>query len=374
MPKFIVPEKIFTGPACLKELPGFVQSLNLRRALIVTGRSWARESGALKKILDLLTSAGLEASAIEGVPAEPSSQYIDQLREQVKIKNADLVIGLGGGSALDAAKAVAILINSDQSTAWHLYAQKLPDKSLPVITIPSTSGTGSEVTPVSVLTDDEKMIKQSFRSEAMMPKAAFVDPELTLYCPPDITAIAGMDAFVQAVESFCSKFSTSLSDALTEKAIALIAKNLVQVFRDGTNLNARQAMAEGSLLAGMALSNVRLGAVHGLAHPIGGKYKIPHGLVCGVLMPAVLEFNRSALYSGSEDKYSRLCNLLMADPVTFTRSLLADLGLPKDLRDYKIKEEDFPFFIDLTLRSGSTKANPRQVTKDDVLDLLRKIV
>jgi alcohol dehydrogenase class IV len=374
MPKFIVPEKIFTGPGCLKELPGFVQPLNLHQALIVTGRAWARESGALKNILNLLSSAGLETTAIEGVPAEPSSQYIDQLRQQVKSKNADLVIGLGGGSALDAAKAAAILIHSDQSTAWHLDAQKLPDKSLPVITIPSTSGTGSEVTPVSVLTDEEKMIKQSFRSEAMMPKAAFVDPELTLACPPDLTAISGMDAFVQAVESYCSKFSTNLSDALTEKAIELISKNLVRAFRDGTDQHARQAMAEGSLMAGMALSNVRLGAVHGLAHPIGGKYKIPHGLVCAVLMPAVLEFNRSALYSGAEDKYSRLCNLLMADPVVFTQNLLADLGLPKDLRDYKIQEEDFPFFVDLTLRSGSTKANPRPVTQDDVIDLLRKVV
>jgi alcohol dehydrogenase class IV len=374
MPKFIVPEKIFTGPGCLKELGGFVQTLNLRQALIVTGRSWARESGTLKTILDLLAAAGIDAATIEGVPAEPSSRFIDQLREQVKAKKAQLVIGLGGGSALDAAKAAAILIHSDQTTAWHLYAQKLPDKSLPVITIPSTSGTGSEVTPVSVLTDDDKMIKQSFRSEAMMPKAAFVDPELTLNCPPRITAIAGMDAFVQAVESYCSKFSNHLSDALTEKAIELISKNLVRAFRDGSDLAARQAMAEGSLMAGLALANVRLGAVHGLAHPIGGKYKIPHGLVCAVLMPAVLEFNRPALYSGAEDKYSRLCNLLMADPVDFTQSLLADLGLPKNLRDYKIKEDDFPFFVDLTLLSGSTKANPRPVTKDDVLDLLNKIV
>jgi len=374
MAKFAVPEKIFNGAGCLKELPGLIGSLKVSRPVVVTGKSWARTSGTLKKIEDLLGTVSVRPVVFEGAPAEPTCEFIDQLRDVVKGANVDSVLALGGGSVLDAGKAAAILVNSDQPTAWHLEAQKLPDRSLPVVTIPSTSGTGSEVTPVSVLVDTKQRIKQSFRSEAMMPKAAIVDPELTVLCGPEITAQSGMDAFVQAVESFCSKFSNHLSDALTEKAISLIARNLVEAYRDGSNLAARQAMAEGSLMAGMALANVRLGAVHGLAHPIGGLYHIPHGLACAVLLPAVLEFNQSALYSGQEDKYSRLCNLLMADPVDFSRRLLSDLGLPRDLRKYRIKEEDFPFIADLTMASGSTKANPREVSREDALEILRKVM
>ena len=159
-------------------------------------------------------------------------------REVERPSGAQLVIGLGGGSAMDAAKAGAILVQSDQPTVEHVYSQKVPDRSLPVITIPTTSGSGSEATPVAVLTDETKKVKMSIRGSAMMPKAAMVDPELTVTCAPGLTAVAGMDALVQAVESFCSKFSHHVSDALTEKAIGLIAKNLVQAYRDGTDLSA----------------------------------------------------------------------------------------------------------------------------------------
>jgi len=374
MSKFIVPEKIVIGPGCLGELPRIVSALKVARPIVITGKSWARSSGTLQRIEQMLQSVGLPCDSIEGVPEEPPSTFIDQLRDTVKAKQSDLVIGLGGGSVLDAAKAAAILVYSDEPCARHLETQKLPEKSLPVITIPSTSGTGSEVTPVSVLIDPATDIKQSFRSDFMMPKAAIVDPELTITCSPKVTAMSGMDALVQAIESFCSKFSHSLSDALTEKAIGLIAKNLPEAYRDGTNLAARQAVSEGSLMAGMSLANVRLGAVHGLAHPIGGKYKIPHGLVCAVLMPTILEYNQSALYSGPEDKYSRLCNILMADPIDFLRNLLSELHLPQNLKEYHIKETDYSFIVDLAMVSGSTKANPREVSKADMLELLKKIV
>ncbi|MFA5865668.1 MAG: iron-containing alcohol dehydrogenase [Phycisphaerae bacterium] len=374
MAKFIVPEKIITDPGSLSQLPGIVQSMGISRVMLVTGRSWARESGYLGKIIHNLGSVGVVAKVFEGVPEEPSCCVIDQIRESIKANDSQLVIGLGGGSAMDAAKAGAILVYSDKSTVWHLYSQQLPNKSLPTFAIPTTAGTGSEATPVSVLTDEEKKVKMSIRTDAMMPRAAIVDPELTITCSPGLTAITGMDALVQAIESFCSRYSTHLSDAITEKAISLISKNIVEAYRDGTNMNARQAMSEGSLMAGMALANVRLGAVHGLAHPLGGKYGIPHGLVCAVLMPVILEFNKPELYSGKEDKYSLLCNILMADPVIYVRNLLTQLDLPQNLHEYKIKEEDLDVLADQSMTSGSTKANPREVTKDDFLEMLRKVM
>jgi alcohol dehydrogenase len=374
MANFIVPQQIVTGVGCLAELPKIAEGLKVSRAMLVVGKSWARESGYMDKVVELFKTVGIETAVFEGVPAEPPCRVIEELRESLKKHRSELVIGMGGGSVMDAAKAGAILVYSDQPTLYHLETQKLPEKSLPVIAIATTAGTGSEVTPTSVLTDEAAKVKKSFRSFAMMPKAAIVDPELMVACSPKVTAMSGMDAFVQAVEAYCSKFANNLSDALTEKAIVLIAQNLTEAYRDGSNLSARQAMAEGCLMAGMALANVRLGAVHGLAHPIGGKYDLPHGLVCAILLPAVLEFNKPALYAGTEDKYSRLCNLLMADPVEFTRNLLRELKLPQDLKEFKISETDLETLAEQSLDSGSTRANPRECTKGDMLTLLRQVV
>jgi alcohol dehydrogenase class IV len=376
MTNFMVPPQIVLGAGSLSELPkiagGF--TLKISRAMLVVGKTWAKETGMAQKVVDLLKTANIETSVFEGVPAEPPCGVIDKLRAAIKQNNSQLIIGMGGGSVMDAAKAGAILYASDQPTVWHLNNQKLPAEALPVIEIPTTAGTGSEATPTVVLTDESTKVKKSFRSFAIMPRAAILDPELTIACSPKVTAMSGMDAFVQAVEAYCSKFANNLSNALTEKAIVLIAQNLTEAYRDGSNLSARQAMLEGSLMAGMALANVRLGAVHGLAHPIGGKYGLPHGLVCAILLPVVLEFNKPALYEGAEDKYSRLCNLLMADPVEFSRSLLRELKLPQNLHDYKIPHADLDSLAEQALDSGSTRANPRECTKNDFLEMLEQII
>jgi alcohol dehydrogenase len=342
--------------------------------MLVTGRKWARETGLLDKVSNTLNAGGKAVSVFEGVHPEPPCYLVDDLREKIKSEDSDLVVGLGGGSALDVAKAAAILVFSSYSTVSHLHSQKLPNQSLPMIAIVTVAGTGSEATPVSVLIDSDKKFKHSIRSEIMIPKIALVDPELMISCSRDTTAASGMDAFVQAVEAFCSKFSTNLSDSLTEKAISLLAGNLVRAYHDGSDISAREAVADASLMAGMALANVRLGAVHAIAHPIGGKYDIPHGLVCGILLPTVLEFNKPALYEHETDKYARLCNILMADPVDFSCSLLNDLDFPKDFKKYKIKQEDIQGLAEHSMLSGSLKANPRDLTIDDMKDILHIVV
>jgi alcohol dehydrogenase class IV len=374
MANFIVPQEIVTGLGCLSELSKVVGRLKVSRATLVIGRSWAQESGYAKKVVDLLKSIGVETDVFQGVPAEPGCGVIDDLRRSIRKHDSQLVIGMGGGSVMDAAKAGAILIYSDEPTVSFIQGAKLPEQALPIIAIATTAGTGSEATPTVVLIDEAKKIKQSFRSFAIMPRVAIVDPELTVLNSPKITAMSGMDAFVQAVEAFCSKFADNISDALTEKAISLISRNLLKVWHDGSDLSARQAMAEGSLMAGMALANVRLGAVHGLAHPIGGKYNIPHGLTCAVLLPVVLEFNKPALYSNCEDKYSRLCNILMADPVDFSRQLLSEMKLPADFKKYKIPHEDVQSLAEQSLNSGSTRANPRECTLPDMIQMIEQVV
>jgi alcohol dehydrogenase class IV len=374
MPNFRVPTQIVLGTGCLADLPKIAGGLHISRALLVVGRTWARETGMTQKVVDLLKTAGIETEIFDGIQSEPPCECIDKLRSVIRLHQSQLIIGMGGGSVMDAAKAGALLYDSNQSTAWHLNSQELPVDALPVIAIPTTAGTGSEATPTVVLTDESTKVKKSFRSFAIMPHAAILDPELTVACSPKVTAMSGMDAFVQAIEAYCSKFANNLSNALTEKAIVLIAQNLGEAYRDGSNLSARQAMLEGSLMAGMALANVRLGAVHGLAHPIGGKYGLPHGLVCAILLPVVLEFNKPALYEGAEDKYSKLCNLLMADPIDFSRSLLRELNLPKDFKEYKISASDLGILAEQAMDSGSTQANPRECSKDDFIEMLKLII
>jgi len=208
----------------------------------------------------------------------------------------------------------------------------------------------------------------------MMPKAAIVDPELTRSCPPAITAQAGMDALTQAIESFCSRHATNFTDALAVKAIDLVYRHLVQAFRHGEDLAARAAVAEGSMLAGLALANARLGAVHGLAHPVGGTCHLPHGLVCAILLPAVLAFNRPVLEREPGGKYGELARLLGGDPEQKTRNLLAQLELPCDFTSFRIDPALLATFAEQAMVSGSTKANPRDVTPEDVETILRPLL
>ena len=367
---FLTPEKIITGIGSLSAIGDEVKSMDCRSPVLVTGKNWAKKTGCLDKMRKLL--AGVDNLTIfDSVPPEPSCGTVDALRETLKSENSDLVIALGGGSVMDVGKAGAILSGSDKPTSWHLIEQKLPiSNALPIIAIPTTSGTGSEATVASVLTAEDGTLKQSFKSPLMLPKIAILDPELTISCPPSLTAHSGMDALTQAIESFCSKYANSLTDALAEKAMKLIAGNLTTVYGDGTNIIAREAVAEGSLLAGMALANAKLGLVHGIAHPIGGKYHLPHGLVCAILLPAVLEFNREVL----GEKYETIGKIFGQDPVAFCRNLLSDLEIPQDFKDFDIGEKDLPIIIERTLTSGSTKANPRDVTAIEVKMLVEKII
>lgn len=370
---FIAPHVIVTGPGCFGELPALAKRLG-RRAIVVVGTGSARAGGWVDKAKGLFNSQGIEVRVFAGVRPEPACDQVDLLREQIRADRADLLIAIGGGSVMDLAKAAAILVCSDKSVEEHLLTQRLPETSLPVIAIPTTAGTGSEATPTSVLTDTKAAVKRSIRTEIMMPAVAIVDAELTCSCPAQLTAIVGMDALTQAIESFCSQLATNITEALSEKAICLISQNLERACRDGSDLQARAALAEGSLLAGLALANARLGAVHGLAHPIGGKYGVPHGLACAVLLPAVLEFNRSTLSAGRFDKYTHMGRLLGCDPVEYARSILVSLQLPQDLKDFRIDRSRVDELAREGMLSGSTKANPRPLTADDLAGILGQVI
>lgn len=370
MPEFICPQTILTGPGCFDQLPKLAAPIG-KRAILVIGRGHAVSDDLLAKTQKSLADAGLSITVFRGVLPEPPCEQVDELRNAIRANDIDLVIGLGGGSALDVAKAAAILCFSDRPTLEHVDSGQLPDRSLPMLAVPTTAGTGTEATPTSVLTDTTTAIKKSIRHpKLMMPAVAIVDPNLMLSCPPTTTAAAGLDALTQAIESFCSILATDLTDALAEKALKLIINNLETAWRDGSNLSARQAMAEGSLLAGMALTNARLGIVHGLGHPIGGTCHLPHGQVCATLLPVALEYNKQTLCSSSANKYARLTDLLGGDPIDVTRRLLTVFDLPRNFRDHTLTPAQVTALAAQSLTSGSTKANPRKATQADMEAML----
>ncbi|MFN3648147.1 MAG: iron-containing alcohol dehydrogenase family protein [Armatimonadota bacterium] len=370
---FNAPPKLIFGSDSLEQLPGEAARLG-RRPLLVTGRS-LRASGTLDRLLAALRDAGLEPRLHEGVPPEPDLDALQACREAGE--ECDSVIAVGGGSVLDIAKGAAALSGRGKSARDYFAGEPVPETGKPLIAVPTTSGTGSEVTWVCVLVDHQTRRKASIRGGAMMPQVALVDPRLTVTCPPHVTAHSGMDAFVQAVESFTSRGANPMTDALSLRAACLTAEWVETAYREPEHREAREAMALGSMLAGLALNTSRLGLVHGLAHPLGAVTGAPHGLLCGLLMPPVLRFNRVA----AAEKYALLARELKlasehidaldaADALlAFTEELLRRLEIPLRLREIGFREADLDWVAAETMPSGSTKANPRPVTESDAREV-----
>jgi len=365
---FLTPPRIITGVGSLGECGAVAAALG-RCVLLVTGKSSMRRSGASGRLITDLQAAGLACHLYDAVATEPTLDMVDEGRRLCRERGCDLVIGMGGGSAMDAAKVIAGLAREEAPARDFHQGKKVERTGLPFIAIPTTSGTGAEVTKNGVISDPENRVKKSIRDDSFMAKAAIVDPELTVSAPPHVTACAGMDALTQAIESFTSIHATPLTDALAFKAIGLMAGCLERAVKNGSDIEARSDASYGSLLAGMALANARLGVVHGMAHPLGVRYGIPHGLVCGVLLPAAMRLNREA----SADKYDRIDALLGGDAVEFVERLAERIGLARSLADYDIPREDFDAIVAESMPSGSLKANPKKITEEDVRSILEQV-
>jgi len=335
-----------------------------RRGLIIHGRS-LHATGMLNAIIangpaDVITAVWKHKGG------EPTLQQLEELLSVARETRPDWVAGVGGGSVLDLAKACAGLLEAPLPVAaYHEGAEPMPAR-VPFIAVPTTAGTGSEATGVCVFTNSITGSKKSFRHPTFIARQVILDHELLRSCPPPVIASAGLDAFTQAVESFVSNGATWFSDQLSLEATVHIARNLPAVYAGARGEQARHLLY-GSYLAGVALANARLGIVHGLAHPLGVRYGVPHGVVCAVCLPYALEFNRPVC----SEKYALLDRELGDDILTITRELLQRLevrspfwGRPVHDRAWIIKE---------TMASGSTAANPRKVTAEDVENLLDKI-
>lgn len=371
------PREIIVGWGAIGELGKLTAGLGKRPMLVVGGGS-LRKSGRLEGIVRELEALGLHVTVFEGIEHDPSTETIDRGREEFLAASCDCLVAIGGGSAMDAGKAIAGLSGETAPTAEFVRGKHITAPVPPIIACTTTSGTGSEVTHVSVLTDKERSVKASIRTAGMMPSVAIVDAELTVSMPREQTAYSGLDAFTQAVESYVSVGANPFSDPLALEAAVRIARWLRTAYERGTHQEARENMATGSMLAGLALASARLGLVHGIAHPLGALYGLAHGEACALLLPYVMEYNAEAargkfahlaramrLVSFSEEDEGAASCL-----VAWTRELCGVLGCLRPFSQFGLSRADYPAIVEATMASGSSKANPRRVNPEDVVELL----
>jgi alcohol dehydrogenase class IV len=378
--QFHLETKIYFGIEAIRELPAIGRVFGTK-ALVVTGKNAVFDSGLLLRVENLLTGAGISMVAFSEVEPEPSLETVSKGISLARTHQVDWVIGLGGGSAIDVAKVIAGLFHTGNELDYYFGGCKIEAPGIPLVTIPTTAGSGAEVTFNAVLSDQRRLVKKSIRDPILAAKATIVDPQLTFSMPESITVHSGIDALVQAIESYTSKGANEMTDIFAYSAIEKIGANIIKVYQDGQNVQARTEMSLGSLSAGIALGNARLGAVHGLAHPIGARTGKPHGLVCGVLLVPVMRFNLSVCY----EKYARVAKALGlsfvagGDPIDAAAaaikaimSLEKRLGVPTHIGSLEIPEADLLPIVEEALTSGSLKANPREAKAEDLLNILKE--
>jgi alcohol dehydrogenase class IV len=321
------------------------------------------------------------------IAGEPTTAAISAGVELAKAERCDCVVGFGGGSAVDAAKAIAALLTNDGPLLDYLEvigeAQPLTRPAAPCVAVPTTAGTGAEVTRNAVLASPPQGVKVSLRSPLLLPRVALVDPELTYELPPALTATTGLDALTQLIEPFLCNRANPLTDAVCVEGVRRVARSLRRAFEHGSDAAARADMAVASLFGGLALANAGLGAVHGFAGPIGGRFPAPHGTVCAALLPHVLEVNARALRErqpqapvlGRFDEVARLltdqAQATAADGVAWLRDLSRVFGIP-GLRAYGVAASDFPGLIASAARASSMQANPLPLTPAELREILER--
>lgn len=380
--EFATATRIIFGPGMLSEI-GTLASESGKRALVVTGR----DSGRAEKLLKQLREAGIHATTFS-VAGEPEILTVESGVALGKKENCELVVGFGGGSALDAAKAIAAMLANDGDLLDYLeiigQGKPLTKRSMPFIAIPTTAGTGSEVTRNAVLASPEHGLKVSLRSPLMLAKIALVDPELTCDLPPAITARTGMDALAQLIEPFVCLRANPMTDGLCVEGLCRATRSLRIAYQDGQNRSAREGMALASLFGGLALANAGLGAVHGFAGPIGGSFPdAPHGAICAALLPRVMMANIRALQQRDEqslalERYDRIARICTGDGhatadtgVDWVHRLIDEFQIPR-LGTYGIKLEHVDELVRKAAQSSSMKANPVTLTPEELAEILQQ--
>lgn len=369
------PTRIFFGVNAVNQLGEIITELGGRHVFVVIDPG-LKQAGINKHIATILNKAKIPYTLFTKVTPEPGLKLADQGLKLAKKNKADCVVGVGGGSALDIAKAVSILLTNGGKAEDYLGLGKIKKPGVPKIMIPTTAGTGAEVTFTAVFINEKTNSKGGMNGDPLYPDATILDPALTISLPPHVTAATGIDAFTHALEAFVSTQSHTISDMYALEAIDLINKNLGMAYANGTNLEARSAMLMGSLLGGKALATAGVGLVHAMAYPLGGMFNTAHGLANAVLLPYVVEYN----IIGNPEKFATVAQVMGYETEGLTlreaaqltveaiHQLNADVGIPNSLEALNISADKIPEMAKIALTvTRPVENNPRKPTEDDVI-------
>lgn len=374
--------KIVAGSGSIELIAQEVAEYSAKKVIIVTDKGvW--DAGLVQKPQTLLEAAGVQVEVINTTPPEPETNHVNEVFRQAKELDCDMIIGIGGGSAMDVAKLVAIMLTNNLSLREMLDKAPIKQRGVPTLMIPTTAGTGAEATPNAIVLVPEEELKIGIVSSKMMPDCVILDPLMTVKLPPSITAATGMDALTHAIECYTSKKGNAFSDTLALKAISLIARSIRIAYTDGQNVEARHDMLLGAMYGGMCIATSSTTAVHALAYPLGGKYRMPHGLSNAILLPHVMSFNKE----GSEEKFKDMATAMGINTAGLSArqaaeamiaelySLIKDLNIETSLRDRGITEADLDTLVESAAKvTRLLDNNPRLMTKDDMREIYQKLI
>lgn len=371
---FLSPNKIILGTGATKQVGIESKALGGKKALIVTDPGVVK-AGLIDGVQESLESEKINSGIFDQVEAEPPARIVDECAQIARREGYDIIIGIGGGSSLDAAKGVSIMAINKGKVLDYAGTDLVTKKGLPKILLPTTGGTGSEVTRVFVVTDEAENTKKVIYSNYNLADVAIIDPVLTISMPPVVTADTGIDALIHAIETYVSVNATPFSDILAIEAINLIAHNLPIAYAKGSNIEARYNMALAASLAGLAFTSGGLGAVHGLAYVLGTEYHMSHGRSNAIMLPHVMDYNKI----GNLNKYAQIAQAMGENieglssyeaaekSVDASKKLLEAVNISIKLPDYGIRKEDLPKLVEGGMKQARLFVpNPRNLIKEDV--------
>lgn len=372
---FKIPQSIEFGMGSLTRLPLMLDEIDSRHVFLISDRG-LESVGVVKKIQDIIDGAGIQCTTYLDVKPNPTVDIVNEAVARYKESGATCIVALGGGSPIDVAKAVGVLVNYGGNIIDYEGPGKVPGPGVPMIAIPTTAGTGSEVTASAVITDESRNYKLSVISYEILPKYAILDPQLIMTVPASIAAACGVDALIHALEAYLSINASPFTDAMAEKAMALIGKHIRRFVANRKDEDAACAMMTGSNFAGIAFAWARLGNVHAMSHPVSAYFGVPHGVANAILLPTVVEYNALADCGRYEVIYNYIRQDNRAD-VAFKPEMLVDeikklnaaLGIPASLSDVGVTADKIPQMAADVMKSGNVLVNPRQSNINDIIKL-----
>lgn len=374
------PRDIVSGKGSLEKIGEIVSSYLPKSVTLLVDENVQKNGGA-DRLAEQLSISGAELFVASGIPVEPETGQIKDLFAKIKRTNTDLIVAMGGGSVLDSAKMIAVLLRNPMYLDNLLDAGLIKERGVPLIAVPTSAGTGSEATPNSIVVVPEQKLKVGVVHPFFIPNSVILDPETTLTLPPNVTAATGLDAFCHAIECYISEKSNPFSDLYAIEAIRLVARSLFKAYKNGSDICAREDLLLAAFYGGMCITSSSTVAVHALSYPLGGRYRIPHGLSNAILLPWVMEFNRDAVVG----KFTEVAAAMGIPPgsddeetskrtVEGIFSLVRSLGIPSSLRDFGVSADDLDEIVDAAMKvTRLMDNNPKPVSPEDARSIYKKL-